>query len=293
MQFNRILFVINKVSGAGKENWRDLISNYFTGKNHSIAFFELPENPDPDKIKSSIKATKPELVVAVGGDGTVGLVAIALKGFNIPMGIIPAGSANGMATELEIPAEPEDALEIISTGRISSCDAIKIGDRYCLHLSDIGLNAQLIKYFSEGKLRGKAGYARVIIKTLWRRKKMQVSIKAEKEINREAFMVVLANASKYGTGAVINPEGRINDGLFEVVIVRKLSISQLLKMLFRPGPFNPTKIETYHARSVSISTNSKVHFQVDGEYLGKITELEASIEKGFVQILLPKKEASE
>lgn len=280
--------MINKVSGSGKENWRDLISNYFTGKNHSIEFFELPEKPDPVKINTSIKATKPDLVMAVGGDGTVGLVAVALKGLKIPMGIIPAGSANGMATELEIPPAPQDALDIISTGSVRFCDAIKIEDRYCLHLSDIGLNAQLIKYFSEGKLRGKLGYARVIIKTLWRRKKMQVSIRADKEVNREAFMVVLANASKYGTGAVINPEGRINDGLFEVVIVRKLAMSQLLKMLFKPGPFNPTIIETYHAGSVNIKTKSKVHFQVDGEYLGKINQLNAQIEKGFVQILLPK-----
>jgi diacylglycerol kinase family enzyme len=289
MHFDKILFVINKVSGSGKENWRNLISNYFTEKSSSIEFFELPDNPDAEKIRNSIKTTKPQLVVAVGGDGTVSLVALALRQEKIPMAIIPAGSANGMAAELNIPNTAEEALDVISTGEVRSCDAIKIGDRYCLHLSDIGLNAQLIKYFSEGKLRGKLGYARVILKTLWRRKKIQVSIKAREEIKREAFMIVLANASKYGTGAVINPEGRINDGLFEVVIVRQLSISQLLKMLFRPGPFNPTKIETHHASSVSISTRSRVHFQIDGEYLGKVTHIEAAIEKNFVDLVLPMK----
>ncbi len=78
--------------------------------------------------------------------------------------------------------------------------------------------------------------------------KMEVPfiLKTKKSV-AHAFMVVLANASKYGTGAVINPEGIIDDGIFEVVIVTKLSFIELLKMLFRPKQFNPEKIEIFHA----------------------------------------------
>jgi diacylglycerol kinase family enzyme len=101
-------------------------------------------------------------------------------------------------------------------------------------------------------------------------------------------MVVLANASKYGTGAVINPTGELDDGAFEVVIVRKLALSELLKMLFRPQPFNPKKIETFSATSVKLETGHAVHFQIDGEYLGKIKSLKADILPDYINLVLPK-----
>ena len=100
-------------------------------------------------------------------------------------------------------------------------------------------------------------------------------------------MIVLANASKYGTGAVINPHGDLYDGLFEVVIMRKVAISELFKMWFRPQTFNPKKIEIIQAKSVRIDTDHGVHFQVDGEYLGKINHLDAKILPGELNILLP------
>jgi diacylglycerol kinase (ATP) len=101
-----------------------------------------------------------------------------------------------MAKELEIPTTPEDALKIIEIGVTRKCDTIIINKtNICLHLSDIGLNARLIKYFEEGKLRGMLGYARMMLKTLWRREKMQVIIQTKGlEVRRNAFMVILANA---------------------------------------------------------------------------------------------------
>ena len=179
---------------------------------------------------------------------------------------------------------------MIENGEIKCCDAIKINNKdVCLHLSDIGLNAQLIKYFDEGKVRGKMGYAKVILKTLWHKQKLQVIVQTQNtDVMRNAFMVVLANASKYGTGAVINPMGALDDGAFEVVIVRKLALSELMKMLLKPMPFNPKKIETFTATSVSIQTTRKAHFQIDGEYLGKINKLDAKILPDYINIVLPK-----
>ena len=250
----------------------------------------LGNDPELEKLEKRIIESLPEKVIAVGGDGTVTMVAKIVAKTKSALGILPAGSANGMARELNIPVTPQEALEIIVNGEIKCCDAIKInGKDICLHLSDIGLNAQLIKYFDEGKVRGKMGYAKVMIKTLWHKQKMQVIIHAQnKEIRRHAFMIVLANASKYGTGAVINPTGSLDDGAFEVVIVRRLALSELLKMLFRPQPFNPQKIETFSATSITLQTTRNVHFQIDGEYMGKIKNLKADILPDYINIVLPK-----
>lgn len=285
-----ILFIINPGSGTkGKTNWEEAIEKFFEPLPHKKELFLLTGKNDAASISQKIEAGKYDRVVAVGGDGTVTLVARLLLGKQIALGILPAGSANGMAKELAIPDNPEIALDIAINGYVKCTDVIQINKKQiCVHLSDIGLNARLIKYFDEGKLRGKWGYARVILRTLWHRQKMQVIIySGDKEVKRVAFMVVLANASKYGTGAVINPEGDLHDGFFEVVVVRKLALSELLKMLFRPRPFNPKNIEVFKARSISITTQNRVHFQIDGEYLGKVDHVDAVILPSQLNLVLP------
>ena len=288
----KILFVINPISGAkGKIAWEPAIRKYFESLPHSIEFFLLDGKDDATSLKYWIEKLQPERVIAVGGDGTVSLVAEQLLGINIAMGILPAGSANGMAKELDIPTEVEGALNIILNGVIKPCDAIRINDKeISLHLSDLGVNAQLVKYFEQGNLRGKLGYALKVFKVLWRKKMMDVTIKTNKEeIKRRAFMVVIANASKYGTGALINPEGNLGDGLFEIVVVRRIHFISVLKMFLKFKRFNPKKVELFQAESAVITTVKKTHFQVDGEYLGKVDNVKAAIIKSQLKIILPAK----
>lgn len=286
----KILFVINPRSGPKKDiDWKAIIEKYFENLPHTIDFFIIEGTDAAKGLKSTINKIKPQRVVAVGGDGTVTLVAKELQHSDMQMGIIPAGSANGMARELEIPNEPEKALEIILGGEVRRADVILMnGKDICLHLSDIGLNAQLIKYFKEGSLRGKLGYARVVAKVLVRKQRMSVMIESkEEEILRSAVMVAIANASKFGTGATINPQGNIYDGIFEVVIVRKLGVLEILKMFLKFQRFNPRKIEVLPARSVRIETSRYVHFQIDGEYLGKVKAVSAKILHAQLNLVLP------
>ena len=284
------LFVVNHSSGTNKStNWDNLINTFLSGSEHSFKIYHLPESFTITQIKDHIAAFNPTNIIAVGGDGTVTMLANIVAYTNIALGILPAGSANGMAKELCIPENPVEALKIIIDAHVRKCDLIEINkNKYCLHLSDIGLNAHLIKHFDEGKLRGKLGYAMVILKTLWYKEKMQVCIKTKNiEVKRNAFMVVIANATKYGTGAVINPEGNLSDGLFEVIIVRKLAFGTLLKMLFKPGIFNPKKIEIIPSTSVEVSMSNKMYFQIDGEYQGKIKNLTAQICEGCLNMIVP------
>ncbi|MDB5192661.1 MAG: hypothetical protein JWQ96_2224 [Segetibacter sp.] len=285
----KYLFVINPKSG-GKHNvdYKEAIDKFFAEFTHETAFYTMGGKNDAAALSKEIEQLKPHKVIAVGGDGTVSLVARQVLGTEMSMGIIPAGSANGMAKELNISVNVNEALKILTDGIVKKTDAIKVNNEICLHLSDIGLNARLIKYFEQNQIRGKIGYARVAMKTLINKKNIRVIIQSrDQEIKRNAFMVVLANASKYGTGAVINPEGNLHDGLFEVVIIRKLALSEILKMIFWPRPFNPKKIEVVSAKSVVIETHGKVHFQVDGEYLGKVNKVFATILPGQLNLILP------
>lgn len=286
---SNVLFVINPISGGKpKDEYKTVIENFFEKLPQKIEFLLLTGKNDAEELQKEIGKLKPQAVVAVGGDGTVSMVAKTLLGTDIQLGILPAGSANGMARELNIPVNIEGALQIVADGKTRKADAIQVNNLICFHLSDIGLNALLIKYFEEGKTRGLLGYAKVALKVLLRKQNIRVIIQTKDgEIKRDAFMVVLANASKYGTGAVINPKGDLYDGLFEVVIIRHLGLLTLLKVWLQPNSLNPSKIEVIQARSVHIETYKKIHFQVDGEYIGKVKHVHAQILQGQLNILLP------
>ena len=287
---NKILFVINPISGGNdKKDWKAIISGHFKDTEQPIDFFIQTGKNDKQLIQKQIHDTQPAKVVAVGGDGTVKMVAEIIKETTMVLGIVPAGSANGLAKELSIPNDVKKALDIILHGRQCGLDAIKINEEeLSFHLSDVGLNALLVKYFEASKTRGMWGYGRSLFKMLWNKKKMRVTIKTDTEtIKRKAYMVALANAEKYGTGAVINPDGNALDGAFEIVVVRKINVVEVIKAVTAHKSFDPQKIEVFKTKTVELCFQQKAPFQIDGEYRGKIANIKARILPKIVQIMLP------
>jgi diacylglycerol kinase family enzyme len=209
-----ILFIINPGSGGKKKiQWESMIRDYFKQLSFQIEFLVLTGKDDEEFVGNRIRELNPQKVVAVGGDGTISMVASQLRDTSIALGILRGGSANGMATELEIPGDTSAALDIIAKGKAQQCDMIQFDkNEICIHLSDLGLNARLIKYFDKSAIRGMWGYVRYLAKILLEGKPVKAHIVAddlEKDI--PAFMIVFANASKYGTCAVINPDGSVSD----------------------------------------------------------------------------------
>jgi diacylglycerol kinase (ATP) len=283
----KFLFIVNPGSGEKDENYSEIIEQYFAGKAHVVEIHELPKDCDLESLKKTIMDSGADRVVAVGGDGTLKLVASCLLKGEIPIGIIPAGSANGMAKELEIPAAAQEALDVVVNGKPQKIHVVMINDELCIHLSDIGFNAYIVKKFDDLPQRGMMGYAKAAWHALWNHHKMEVELTIGEEVIRsEAAMVVVANATMYGTGVKINPEGRLDDNVFEVIVVKKYSVLEILKIRFTKLPFNPKKIETFSTSELSIKTKHRVHFQVDGEYMGKVTEVNATIIPAAINILV-------
>ena len=283
-----LLFIINPVSGSKrKTEWAPVISEYFKTLPHQIELCVLTGTNDEDLIRQKIKDCSPDRVVAVGGDGTISLVAKQLLNTRMVLGILQGGSANGMATELDISAVHKTALDTILNGTVRSIDVVRINDEdISLHLSDIGLNARIINLFDRSSKRGMWVYARFFFKVLWQKKLVKVHIKAD-GLNRTApvYMIVIANATKYGTGAVINPDGRLDDGKFELVIVHTISLIELTKMFLSNRSFNPEKVEIFQTTKATITTKKKIHFQVDGEYKGKVNAVQAAIMPAALRVV--------
>ena len=286
----KILFVINPVSGGKqKQDWESSIRDFFKELPHSIEIFLLTGKDDSVSIKHHIDTVNPQKVVAVGGDGTVKQVAEILLEKSIVLGILPAGSANGMAKELSLPLVKEEALNVIVNGEEKCIDVIQINEKeICIHLSDMGLNAMLVKYFEENKKRGMLSYTKGVFKMLWYKQKIHATIITDAGTElRKAFMIVLANATKYGTGAIINPDGKLDDGRFEVVVVRRLSFWELLKLLVTHKPFNKDKVEIFSTTKLELTTLKKTYFQVDGEYRGRTKMIKAQILPNCLKVMLP------
>src|ERR1044071_6664578 len=141
----KILFVVNPIAGGKeKKDWEVAIREFFKDSPYAIEFFIQTGTNDKSSIQHHIERFGPETVVAIGGDGTVKMAAEIVKEPPIRRGIIPAGSANGLARELGIPLDVAGAIAIILNGQCGKLDAIRINEEeLCFHLSDIGLNALL------------------------------------------------------------------------------------------------------------------------------------------------------
>ena len=290
LEFLKILFVINPVSGGkNKQDWEGAIKDYYKATQHITEFYLLTGKNDKFSVLHYIERFRPDRVIAVGGDGTVKMIAEILKETEMALGILPAGSANGMAKELKIPLNVQEALDVITNGECKKLDLIKINDEeICFHLSDVGLNALLVKHFESSKRRGMWGYARVILKTLWHKSLLYATLKTDAgEVKRKAYMVVIANAQTYGTGAIINPMGNLNDGVFEVIIVRKLNLVELFKMLVTHRPFHKECIEILQTTNLELQLKRKAYFQVDGEYLGRKIFIKATILPHILKVIVP------
>lgn len=291
---DKILFIINPGSGNHSINWSTEIKNFFAPLNYLIELYFLERECNINQIKDKIALFNPGRVVAVGGDGTVGLVAQCVLQKNIPFGILPAGSANGLAKELKISEFPANALQTVISGNVLTIHATMVNENLCVHLSDIGVNAKMIKQFQTKNIRGFWGYFIANINVAWNtllvspKFKVQLNID-DKTIERNAVTIIVANATAYGSGAVINPGGSLADELFEVIIIRKISFIEVFKMLISHDPFNPQKTEVFSTRSLQLKTSKKIHFQVDGEYLGKVDEIEAHLIPAALQIIVPNK----
>ncbi len=199
-----ILFVLNPKSGHEKSNQIvEIIARIAPEKGVTWEILRTRGTGDKKRIEDRIKKLEPEKVVAIGGDGTINLVASLLVNKKIMFGLIPAGSANGLAYNLNISDDPEKALMNIIGGKPRPMDVILINDTsHCLHLADVGINARLVKRFEKEGSKGIAGYGKQLVKEIFSKKKtfrfklnspgLQKKMKAE--------MLVLANSRSFGTG---------------------------------------------------------------------------------------------
>ncbi|MFV8282423.1 diacylglycerol/lipid kinase family protein [Christiangramia marina] len=290
MNFNQVLLIVNPISGdLDKKQIIQKARDYAKTNQITIHLFATTGEEDVKKIQDRLDSLKIERIIAIGGDGTINLVAKAIKSYGIPLGIIPAGSANGLATNYGIPESLEEQVKIAFGDAIFEMDLLNINDDICLHLSDLGINAELIQNYEESRFRGKFGYLLQSLPTLLTSEypfEFEVETNFKKQ-QTSGVLLAIANANKYGTGANINPNGKMNDGKFEIIIYRKLDLAEIIKTIRNETDVNSDVVETFQAEEAKIICKTPVAFQIDGEFKGESSEVIISIMNEKLKVVVP------
>ncbi|MDP2337574.1 MAG: diacylglycerol kinase family lipid kinase [Bacteroidota bacterium] len=266
----KIFLIINNNAGH-KKGVRaiDIAVPILKRKGYSVeySFTNHPGHATELAVKASADGF--DLVVAVGGDGTVNEVAQGLIGSNIPMGIIPIGSGNGLARELGISMNMRKSADTLINGKNLQLDVCKLNEQRFLCTCGIGFDAHIADQMSLTSSRGFLRYVKLVVKESLFYKPLDVRMKIDSvQIEEPVFLITFANASQFGNNAFIAPDASMTDGLIDVVVVKKFAkiwmpvFALALFAGFVPKlPF----VDCYKARQIDLEiTNTQVlHF--DGE----------------------------
>lgn len=210
-----------------------------------------------------------DLIVAWGGDGTVNEVASVVAGTPARMGIIPAGSGNGLARELAMPRSPARSLRHILQSRVKRIDLGLLDGTPFVNVAGFGLDGHVARCFNALSSRGFIRYLQVVLRELPRYTPLRYVIEYNGTTETSTALIVgCANSRQYGNGARLAPDAVLDDGLLDLVVVRPSSV---LGDLFRARRFftgtlhRDPRVSFARVAHVRIECDHVMSAHVDGE----------------------------
>lgn len=279
-EIKEVLLVVNPISGdIDKEEIIEEIELAVEGAKATLKIFRTTGKEDLKHLRNLLLNYKPDRIVVAGGDGTIKLAADAVKDDDIPIAIIPAGSANGLAFNLQIPVVLKDQLDLALGAACREIDVLEVNGEICLHMGDLGINAELIKNYESSSIRGKFGYLLQTIPTIIRSKyPFDFNIETDsRTLSQKGILLAFTNFNKYGTGVNINPKGKPDDGIFEMIVFKNFDVLKIISNLRKDDNLDPDFAEIIPAKNAIIRCKKPVSLQVDGEYLGETEEVSIKI----------------
>jgi diacylglycerol kinase (ATP) len=266
----KIAFVINPKAGKKKNlNLTDFIQKNISNQiNYEILVWDPVEQFE--SIKQHYLNNDFDVVVACGGDGTVNAVATSLAHSNIALGILPLGSGNGLARSLGYPMVLQDALKFVCEEKIISIDGNNINGYMSFCAGGIGFDAHVSNLFASSETRGLKTYISISMKAYFNYPNKQYKIDVDgTTLHEDAFLITLANAPQYGNNAYIAPDADMQDGLAEVVLLKKFPLVYApiaAIRLFNKSIYKSKYIKKISGKNISVqleSNDTAIH--ADGE----------------------------
>lgn len=296
MAKSNILFIINPIAGGKqKQNIPALIDANLdkTKFNPNFSFTEYVGHAAEIAAEAANKNF--DVVVAVGGDGTINEIASVVMKYNKVLGIIPLGSGNGLARFLKIPMNTVGAIRVINGMRITQMDTARFNDKCYFNMAGMGFDAHISAIFAGRKERGLAGYVKLGLKEMLSYKPETYHIQVDgREYKREAFVVSIANSSQYGNNTYISPEASVTDGLLDVCIVKSFPLYRLPLLAYamiRGITHRSDMVEIIKGKDIHISRAHDAAIHIDGEPFPMGKEIAISIVPLSLKIITPDYEA--
>ena len=260
---------------------------------------------DPGRAMTRQAVTEQvDLVIGAGGDGTIRYVADGLAHSGIPMGLVPAGTGNLLARNLDLPLEEVEAIEVALGGQVRLMDLVRItvNDRPPEHfavMAGIGIDAMMMDETNED-FKDKVGSAAYFIaagKALGRLPvRMTVQLDNNRPVRRHAMLCVIGNVGTLRGNLTLIPGASPDDGLLDLYIASPRRFRHWAKVALRLITRRPKKddqVDQHMGKRVRIKIHGKDNYQLDGDVVGESTTLDAEIQPGALAICVTAQAASE
>jgi diacylglycerol kinase (ATP) len=261
------------------------------------------EDPGRAMTRQAV-AEQVDLVIGAGGDGTIRYVADGLAHTGIPLGLVPAGTGNLLARNLDLPLEEVEAIEAALSGQLRRIDLVRItvDDRAPEHfavMAGIGVDAMIMDETNED-LKDKVGSAAYFVaaaKALGRLPiRLKVQLDNNRPVRRHAMLCVIGNVGRLRGNLTLIPGASPDDGLLDLYIASPRRFRHWVKVALRLITRRPKKddqVDQHMGKRVRIRIDGKDNYQLDGDVVGESTTLDAEVQPGALAICVPARAASE
>lgn len=289
----RIVFIMNPISGTqNKAGIPELIERTLDYEQFSYELRLTEHAGHASEIANEAKEQGVDIVVAIGGDGTVNEVARAIVHSNTALGIMPCGSGNGLARHLLLPMNLKKSIEILNRCEIHELDYGIINGHAFFCTCGMGFDAFVSQKFAEAGKRGPITYVENVLREGLKYKPETYEIQDEQGTTRaKAFLISCANASQYGNNAYIAPQASMSDGLLDVIIMEPFDVleaPQISIEMFNKTLDKNSKIKTFKCQRLHIHRKQPGFIHYDGDPV--MTDADVDIElkpKGIRVVVNP------
>ncbi len=293
-----IIFVVNPISGTqGKKAILKWIDERLDRSIYDYSIVNTEYAGHATQIAATAVQNKVDVVVAIGGDGTINEIARSLVHTQTALGIIPCGSGNGLARHLQIPMDPKAAIDILNQGYLNCIDYGKINNIPFFCTCGVGFDAFVSLKFADSGKRGLLTYLEnTLHESLTYQPETYEIENEEGTVKYKAFLIACGNASQYGNNAYIAPQASLTDGLMDVTILEPFTVLEVPNLSFQL--FNKTidqnsRIKTMRAKKIKIHRAKEGVLHFDGDPLMAGKELEVEIIPSGLHVISSAKEGKE